>query len=186
MAQGADHIRNYPGFLKPYVLKWKTPINETRKIARDCLYPVIEARIQQERDMIVQGKAAEWARVKPQDSIQWVMDILPIEQRDAEDIMFRMLHITAAAVHTTSFTFSEVLHCMAVTPEYLDELRDEIVTILRQEAGWSKQALTYMKKLDSYITETSRHCVLSSCKLTLLCSVQHRQCEKFYINLARA
>jgi hypothetical protein len=154
MAQGADLIRNYPEFLKPLVLWYKTPIARSRDLARECLHPIIKARTDQELQMIAEGRVDEWNEIKPRDSIQWVMDLVLAQERDVDDIMFRMLHITAAAVHTTSFTFAEALHCIAAAPQYVDELRDEIVTILRQEGGWSKQAMTYVllpESLDSTV-----------------------------------
>jgi cytochrome P450 len=160
MFQGADAIRNFPEFMKPFVLRWRTPIHKMRRLAAQCMNPIIRARCKQEASMSPQ----EWKAKKPQDSLQWVLDAQPASQRDEYDIMLRMLHITVAAVHTTSFTFGESLHCMAAHPEFVPDIRKEIEEVLEKEQAWTVQALNKMKKLDSFITEANRLCVLSSCK----------------------
>lgn len=57
-----------------------------------------------------------------------------------------------------SKTFVHVLYDIAANPEYIDPIREEIETIIRNE-GWSKKSLTKMTKLDSVIKESLRiHC----------------------------
>jgi hypothetical protein len=51
---------------------------------------------------------------------------------------------------------TQVLLDLAAYPEYQDPLKEEIETVLREFGGWKKQALTYMKKLDSVLRESQR------------------------------
>jgi len=157
---GADIIKNYPKFARKLILKLKTPLAKVQQDGRDCLVPVIQERLGKEREFA--NDKEKWDRIKPNDMIQWVLD--STDGRDIEDLYLRLLHMTIASVHTTSFTFVEVLHCMTVKTEYLDELRQEVIDVLRSEGGWTKQAVTYLTKLDSFVNEACRLCVLSSRK----------------------
>jgi cytochrome P450 len=162
MFYGADVIRNYPELLKGSVLRKRTDIERVRQRARDCLVPILKRRLSEQAAHKEKGLEQVWESQKPTDMIQWVLDADPSAEHDFEDIVLRMLHITVAAVHTTTFTFVEVLHCMAVMPEWLDELREEAIGVLREEQGWSKNALAKLRKLDSFCNEAARVCPLSA------------------------
>lgn len=47
------------------------------------------------------------------------------------------------------------MYDLAVHPEYLDDLREEVEGAIR-EHGWSKVAIQKLRKLDSFIKESLR------------------------------
>jgi cytochrome P450 len=49
-----------------------------------------------------------------------------------------------------------VMHDLAASPEYQEPLRAEIESVVGKFGGWTKQALTAMKKLDSVLRESQR------------------------------
>ena len=165
MFGGAEIIRSYPELLKLIMMWWKTDIYRAQALAKRILCPLLKARIEQEDRYIAEGRQAEWEKIKADDAIQWVLDVSPRKERVPDLLVYRMLHINISAVHTSSVTFLEIILNLSVTPEYHEELRDEIVQIFRQEGGWTKQALTHLVKMDSYCTETMRLNVLSSFKM---------------------
>lgn len=59
------------------------------------------------------------------------------------------------------------MYDLVVHPEYLEELREEVETIVA-EHGWNKLALQKMRKVDSFLKESHRMNTVSNCKLTLL------------------
>jgi len=59
-------------------------------------------------------------------------------------------------MHTTSVSIIQALYDLALHPEFQTPIRDEIETVLAQHGGWTKPALTEMKKLDSTLRESQR------------------------------
>ncbi|KAH8908550.1 cytochrome P450 [Coniochaeta sp. PMI_546] len=71
----------------------------------------------------------------------------------------RILVLNFAAIHTTSLTItSAILDIVCYNkPEYIDELRQEITSVLAEHNGqWNKRALAKMHKLDSTLRESTR------------------------------
>ncbi|KAI0382415.1 putative cytochrome P450 [Hypomontagnella monticulosa] len=102
------------------------------------------------------------AEREPNDFLQW-----SIEQAKAtgdpymwrsKTLADRILMVNFAAIHTTSFTSTEaVLDFVSTKAEYLDEIREEIVSVLAAYSGqWNKRALNQLEKLDSAIRESAR------------------------------
>lgn len=162
MFGGANTIRNYPEILKPIVMWWKTDIYKAQAIAKKHLIPILRERISEEDRYISNGRNDEWQKLKPDDTIQWVLDVTPREERRPDRLVYLMLHINIAAVHTSSTTFLSSFLCLAMMPDVQRELREEISEVFRREGGWSKQTLTHLAKLDSFISESLRLCVMSA------------------------
>lgn len=90
-------------------------------------------------------------------SVQWVLDITPANKLDDVDILvYRMLHLSISAIHTSSSSFADAIYDLALHPDIHDELCEEIKTVLTEEGGWNKQALTRMIKMDSFMKESAR------------------------------
>lgn len=144
---GADKLRAWPKFLRSTVTQFVTNVKERQRVAR----------LQEESDGFIEKP--------PVDSLQWVMDAAPNSgERDPERLMFRLLHLNVAAVHTTSVTYLNAMLDLAFHTEIHEELRTEIDSAV-QEHGWSGRALSQMRKLDSFLTESQRLSPLASCEL---------------------
>ncbi|KEF54118.1 uncharacterized protein A1O9_09913 [Exophiala aquamarina CBS 119918] len=161
---GAEMIRSWPNFLKSFLMLFRTDIRNAQKIAKKHLFPIIDRRIKEEDSYVRAGRGAEWKKIKPDDAIQWVLDVAPADQRRADIMVFRMLHINIAAIHTSSTSFLEAFYFLAIFPEFHEELRAEIVQVFREEKQWTKQALTHLVKLDSFLVEALRFCPFTSLK----------------------
>ncbi|CAI7617842.1 unnamed protein product [Penicillium crustosum] len=116
---GADKLRAWPKFLRSTVTQFVTNVKERQRVARKHLIPYIKARLQEESDGFIEKP--------PVDSLQWVMDAAPNSgERDPERLMFRLLHLNVAAVHTTSVTYLNAILDLAFHTEIHEELRTEI------------------------------------------------------------
>ena len=94
-----------------------------------------------------------------------VIDAAPNQkERNPERLVYRVLHINVAAVHTTSVTFVNCIFDLATHPEIHDELRQEVQQVI-QEKGWTTQGLNALRKIDSFMTESQRLSPIASCKL---------------------
>lgn len=157
MFGGADLVRSYPSFLKPFIMYFRTPLRQEQAKAKKHLLPIIKERIAEMQRYEQEGRMDEYEKIKATDSIQWVLDITPPEKRDPQMLVWRMLHIDISAVHTSSVTFIDCVNELAACPEIHDELRQEIRDVFAAEGGqWRKQGLTKLVKMDSFMRETVR------------------------------
>ena len=88
--------------------------------------------------------------------MQWLLDITPPEKLDIDVLVHRMLHLNITAIHTSSCTFLDALYDLALHPEIHEELRQEILSVMDQEGKWTKQGLTKLIKMDSFMKESAR------------------------------
>jgi len=96
------------------------------------------------------------------DFLQWTIEAA-VQSGDPymmklNTIMARVLIINFVSIHTSSFAISHILLDLAAnSPDYIDELRVEIVTALEKHHGqWNKRPLNDMPKLDSAFRESQR------------------------------
>lgn len=72
------------------------------------------------------------------------------------DFPLTQLNLSLAAIHTTAeLLIRMMVHCSQF-PGVVEELREEIVRVLKEEGGWSKSSLYKMRLLDSFMKEVSR------------------------------
>lgn len=89
------------------------------------------------------------------DAVKWVLEATP-PGTSLYELCIRILYLDFSAIHTSSMSITQALHDLAAHPEFQDPIRDEIESVLREFGGWTKQALTKMKKLDSSLKESQR------------------------------
>ncbi|OKP10855.1 Ent-kaurene oxidase [Penicillium subrubescens] len=156
---GADRLRAWPDFLKPMVTYFITNVKERQRVARKHLLPYIKNRLTQ-----LEYPKSQGSDQKPIDSLQWVIDAAPsAEERDPERLMYRLLHLNVAAVHTTSVTFLNCIFDLALHVDVHSELRTEIGGAIDND-GWTARGLSHMRKLDSFMLESQRLAPIASCE----------------------
>ncbi|KAI5118160.1 hypothetical protein M0805_005782 [Coniferiporia weirii] len=147
----ALRISKIPVLLRPIfgALITKTPQSIRRGLKH--LGPVFDAR---RRELEEHGE--DWAD-KPADMITWLLEDAPEDEKCSNtELTKRMLVINFAAIHTSSNTFTHALYYLALEREkYVGPLREEVERVLKEE-GWTKVAMTAMRKLDSFMKESLR------------------------------
>jgi Cytochrome P450 len=101
------------------------------------------------------------------DFLQWLLDLaVGIEATD-DYLVSRILVLNFASVHTTTLvphplypqtltqTYTHAIYDLAVHTEYHAELREEIESLIAEE-GWKKSTVMKMRKLDSFLKESTR------------------------------
>ncbi|GME22686.1 Cytochrome p450 [Neofusicoccum parvum] len=154
----ARNLRWWPPFLRPIVHFFKPEFKELRQQilnGRRIIEPEVAQRKRARREALMAGKKPH----KAADAIEW-MD----EQAKDEpyDITLGQMTLAFAAIHTTSGMISALLWELTANPEYIDELRKEIVEVLKEDGGWKKTSLYKMKLLDSCMKEAQRLHVIGS------------------------
>ena len=141
-------------WLRPFVVPRLPEILRLRdmeKRAAKHLQPMVQERMEAEKN------DPNWQ--KPDDMMQWLLN------RSAEHGVVSVeglakvqLGLIFAAIHTTTMTATNILYTLAVTPEYIDPLREEIREVMAENDGKiTTRALQQMVKLDSYMKEVTRH-----------------------------
>lgn len=99
--------------------------------------------------------------LKPNDMIQWIRDRaaakcdLTCDSREQANLQ---LLVATAAIHTTRLAIVHTIYDLAARPEYLEPLRQEIsVSLKKNERSLTKQCLTQLRMLDSFMKESQRH-----------------------------
>jgi cytochrome P450 len=118
------------------------------KALSDFLRPIVEER------MTAKAKDPNWQ--EPDDMLQWM-----ISRSNGTESIDRIasfqLSLIFAAIHTTTMTATNILYTLAVMPEYLEPLREEIRNAMAANGGIiTSCALQQMEKLDSYMKEVTR------------------------------
>ncbi|KIK25892.1 hypothetical protein PISMIDRAFT_96212, partial [Pisolithus microcarpus 441] len=134
-----------PKFIRPLASKWITRRTERISRAARQLESIIKDR---QRHMKEYGK--EWSD-KPNDLLQWCMD--KGRENSVDQLAVRMMAINFAAIQVRGF--AQALYILAMDPQYAEMLREEVETIVK-EHGWTKEALTHMRKIDSFLKEVQR------------------------------
>ncbi|CAF3472462.1 unnamed protein product [Fusarium graminearum] len=142
-------LRLYPRWLRPYI-HWFLPYcKEARRLlkeARECLQPHLDRREVIKQQALAQGQPCPF-----DDAIEWFNN-----EYDKHDPATQQISISIVAYHTTSDLLCETLLNLCQHPELFKPVRDEIITVLRQEGGITKAALYNMKLMDSVIKESQR------------------------------
>ncbi|KAL9616948.1 MAG: hypothetical protein Q9160_008218 [Pyrenula sp. 1 TL-2023] len=127
-------------------------VERTIRDSFKILGPEIERRRQAEA-------AGDPSYKKPVDLLQGMMDLAKSgsKQATAPDLAHRQLVMSLAAVHTTAGQAANTLFDLCTHPEYFDVLREEIIQdVVHDPAGWDKQSLNKLKKMDSFLKEAQR------------------------------
>ncbi|KAJ7591499.1 cytochrome P450 [Mycena floridula] len=138
----------FPAILRPIAARALGQVESLINQGMRLLGPTITHRLKMEKEYGV-----DWPD-KPSDGISWLLDFQG-QDRSVRSVLIRLLAIDVAAIHTTSMALTWALYELAAHPEVAEPLRQEIQTVTESE-GWSKVAMVQMRKLDSFLKESSR------------------------------
>lgn len=143
-------VKFFPEFMRSFIGRISSNVQSTLYKAIPHLKVAIDAR----REMM-EKYGDDWTD-KPNDLLQWIMDIARERDFSDEAIARRIMLVCFAAIHTSSNTVTHAIYHLAEHPECLQPLREEMEPILKEE-GWTKNAMSKMWKLDSFLRESQRY-----------------------------
>ncbi|KAI1375194.1 cytochrome P450 [Hypoxylon crocopeplum] len=158
---GSTLLRFVPALVRPLVAPLITLPNRihTRRFY-SIMRPEVLRRLRDydARQADPETKAAE---KEPNDFLQWALNqakALADPYLYAPDTLSgRVLLLNFASIHTSSFAITHAIIDLTCSQQsYIDELREEIATVLKEYGGWNKRALAAMEKLDSVMRESQR------------------------------
>ncbi|KAF5024595.1 hypothetical protein F66182_3358 [Fusarium sp. NRRL 66182] len=118
--------------------------------ARRIIQPLVDQRRKMRQEAVASGKPP------PQfdDAIDWADKQAASAGSSFDPVVFQ-LTLSLLSIHTTYDLLQQTMIELARTPHIVEEIRREVVEILRAE-GWKKTSLAKMKLLDSAIKEAQR------------------------------
>ncbi|KAI8314173.1 Cytochrome P450 monooxygenase eqxH [Colletotrichum sp. SAR11_240] len=147
--KATDEVRAWPRLLRP-IVHWAMPVCQDLRQqlvkANNALEPHIK-----KRNAI---KAAALAKGQPSpfdDLVEW----WETEYGPSNEHARHQLTLTVVAIHTTSDLLQQTMIDIAMNPEILAPLREEVITVLGSQ-GLKKTALYNLKLMDSVIKESQR------------------------------
>ncbi|KAI1632917.1 ent-kaurene oxidase [Biscogniauxia mediterranea] len=118
-----------------------------RKKAHMFLEPIIKER----------RAAMKAGEELPDDTLQWMINKAGEFKISDEKLAEIQLNLSMAAIHTTTLTLTMILYDLVVRPDIINELRQEIGSVLETTDGvMTTHALFEMKLLDSVMKESQR------------------------------
>ncbi|KAK2774590.1 hypothetical protein CKAH01_13165 [Colletotrichum kahawae] len=148
------HLRMVPRPLRP-ILHWFVPKCRELRTSFDESRRIIMPYIEKRRAARAAALASNKKIPEFHDAIDWAgQEAAP--RGVSYDPAIMQLMLAVAAIHTTADLVTEILLQLALHPEYVAPLREEVIHILRSE-GLKKSSLHNMKLLDSALKEAQRH-----------------------------
>lgn len=156
-------LRLFPEFIRPLAAAVLMIPNRIHQRAFfKVLRPTIEQRLREYDERHNDPEKNKALGPEPNDFLQWLVNQAkemgdPYHMKPST-LALRVQVLNFASIHTSSFAITgAVLDLVASKKEFIDELRDEIRTVLAAHGGkWNKRALAQMEKLDSCFRESQR------------------------------
>lgn len=148
----AEKIKKWPALCKSVVGWWYSPYPKAYRTARRLIGKEVEERLR---------AFNEGEKDLPNDLITWIIEGMPEKDRNVETVTMGIIVVNLGAIHTSSNTLAYVLLRLAAHPEYVEPMRQDVIRVVA-EHGWSKNAMTQMRKVDSFVHESQRLDRLSS------------------------
>ena len=149
MSTGAAIREKYPPYLRwlaPYLLTGPKLSLANRKRAAEVILPIYEKR------MAGKGDGTGYT-----DGIQWLIAAAGARKKTLQEIADEQLFLSIASTPPTTASTLSILHDLADHEKYHDEILDEIQTVQKQHGSkWTKQSLSKLEKLDSFMKESQR------------------------------
>lgn len=155
-------LRLFPAPVRVLLAPFVTfPIHRHTKTFFKLLRPEVERRLK-EYDARRADPEKKGLEPEPNDFLQWSLNQAKESgdphMWDPDTLAGRVLILNFASIHTSSFAITNaILDLISSKKEYIEELREEISSVLAQHDGeWDKRALAKMEKLDSVMRESQR------------------------------
>ena len=154
------YMRNTPRFTHPIlgaVLPSRQRLEDRMEKLHNFLEPLVEERMANDEKYNSRGQMRSDVYDKPNDVMQWMMDIASDEEYTPENLASRFVYTIMGSIRQVVDVVMNSVYELCERPEYIEPLREEMTRALEEDGGWGKRTAGKLLKLDSFIKETSRH-----------------------------
>ncbi|KAH7050101.1 cytochrome P450, partial [Macrophomina phaseolina] len=140
-------IKQWSPLARPFVFLLLPEMIDLLKTRRDAvrfMTPIVKAR-------------ALETGVERDDFMEWLKRKSPPGfANDYAEQAEIQCQLAVAAIHTTSMGLTNVIFDLMDHPEYLEPLRSELVSVLKETGCYDKNTMARLKKMDSFMKESQR------------------------------
>ncbi|KAL2858585.1 cytochrome P450 [Aspergillus pseudoustus] len=173
LMQAVQAVKKVHPLLRPF-LAWRLPEVQNLKKREDLAVRFFKPIVKARRDEAALAACSNDPNYKkPDDMLQWFINrSSDCKSQSTRHLVKMQLLMIFAGIHNTTVTTTNILYSLAVSPEYMQPLRDEIRTCMEgiqenpdddnthndtaRAEPLTQRALQQMKRLDSYMKETLR------------------------------
>lgn len=137
-----------------YILTWLLPTtwrgHRYIRHAKKLLVPEIHRR---------RAVFAENRPIEKDNLLSWMMEIADEREADPASLAHLEVVMSLASIHTSQMNAVHCLYDLVARPGYVEEIREEIRQVAREDGGWrnwKKTSFTKLWKLDSFMRESQR------------------------------
>ncbi|KAH8119743.1 cytochrome P450 monooxygenase pc-1 [Phellopilus nigrolimitatus] len=152
-AQSTAARRGRFGSLWPLFEFWKDKTQEDMKVINTFIEPILQEAVTKKKALKGTGAMQEKKEIEEGATL---LDHLINYTEDTKILRDEILNIMIAGRDTTAATLAFALYCLAMHPEVLKRLREEILTVVGSERNPTYDDLKEMKFLRAVINETLR------------------------------
>ncbi|KAK2036118.1 cytochrome P450 [Colletotrichum somersetense] len=149
----ADQLRAWPVILRPIVHWFLPACRHTRTVvkeARKIIQPILHNRRQLRQQLVAQGKST----TDLNDGPEWYEQASNGNQLEYDPVAAQ-LFLAVGSNHSTADLLTQIMLQIALHPEYIEHLSQEIMTTIFRD-GWTHNALLKMGLMDSFMKESQR------------------------------
>ncbi|KAI4086885.1 MAG: hypothetical protein LQ344_007211 [Seirophora lacunosa] len=142
-------MRLFPLFLHPVIARLLPPYWHIQRIKARIVAivaPMIRDRQSSEKS----------AGEKPEDVLQWYIDLAKGEEAHPENIATRYIYAMLGSLFSVSGAIKDTLYEICERPEYVAPLREEINAAMKEDGGWTKSTPGKLVRLDGFMREVQR------------------------------
>ncbi|KAF9229083.1 cytochrome P450 [Gyrodon lividus] len=145
----ASLVNFFPKLMHPIIGRILTNTPSSLRRCEDLLKSIVDERLKNMK------KSGDNSPDLPDDMITWLIQVSKPEDRNLRSICLRILVLNFASLHTTAQSFTHALLNLASHPEYLEPLREEVREVTEQH-GWTKNSMSTLIKMESFLRESQR------------------------------
>ncbi|KAF6807699.1 cytochrome p450 [Colletotrichum musicola] len=146
-------LQRWPNWMRPFARFLNRERGQLKKSwehllsSKKLFVPII----QQRREEVASGKTNH------NDMLSWMMAKQADWKQTDDEVAGSLVQLGVAATHNTSMTVTQTLYQLAIRPELVDEVREEVRSVIaRFDGKLSPSALHELKILDSVMKEAQR------------------------------
>jgi cytochrome P450 len=156
----------YPALIRPFIGRFLPSVRELLRQVQKA-DKLMGAVLQEREALDAAGKKPDYT-----DAIEWFKQTAKGRKYNP---VYVQLTLSFVAIHTTADMITQVMFDLALNPEYIEPLREEVLRVLRTH-GWKKTSLYNMKLLDSILKETQRLRPINHSKFISLLVLARHEC----------
>ncbi|KAL1636501.1 hypothetical protein SLS56_001084 [Neofusicoccum ribis] len=144
--QASRAIKQWKPWMRPLVHRFLPEMRELYSVRAEAI-----------RFMAPIAQGRQELESKRDDFTEWMKNKSSVEfATHYEEQAYVQIQLALAAIHTTTMSITHMIYDLIEHPEYVEPLREELLSVISETGGYQKETMAKLKKLDSFMKESQR------------------------------